>query len=566
MITYPATLPQPSTAFSGQHTSPIKRGDASKGLVEQTPRFATSRKLYSVSWKLSQAELVIFEDWYSSDLVRGVLVFGLLLPEDGAYVLQPVRFASNGYNLTHSGALHWNVSAQIESLLVSDADTNQTPPVPQWLRLSVDPTLSQAVPLAYRNASLTTRNDPGDTITLEIPPPSDDSQYIYFGINCQGDGDILITSDGVDPVTPSPFVYPEASADISDWPGTLPEVNQIFQVASNSGNVLLEFESEHTRQYNGNDTALRTYQVEWEFSLDELQDFQDFFFTTLKCGALPFNLTLPINGTFESAMVRFVSATYNETYIPIDRFKVSARLEEVLTQTVTPPALAPYPISYSPQETVTASRFVETADAGKLLVCNPDNGETITLYIEDRLIEFGVLNIGLGDVRITRDVPPWPLDFGDWPPETVNAGAYLNGATSSTSVNNVRVQWSFTVTIVGTSPYYYFWAETLGGSRSSLGAGTTTFRWSTGTWSGITPNGSAVPLTFTDGTVAKRYFFRGTSATAALATYIGEIDLVGPATGTIRHVTGETTSFQTYDIASPLALTFNRTTGGVTVT
>lgn len=407
MIDYPENLPQPSTSLSANAETPTVRTDIDNGLVEQFGRFATVREDYSATWVLSEAELVIFEEWFNETLVGGVLIFGMMLPEDDGYSIQPVRFTGGTYEASHKGGMFWNVTARFEKMIVSDAPANRTLPIPQWLRLAVDPTISQNLTLAHRNALLTVRPDDGSQTTLRIYPPTDETQYIYFGINNQGDGETLITSEDVDPLPP------EA---VPSWPGSLPNVNQSFRLAAKRNAARLEFDSGHTRQYAQGDATTKGQDVDWNFTLEQLQTFRDFFYVTLKAGSLPFWLTLPVDGQFIPVPVRFVGGRYSESYIFHDTFRVSGRVERIVDQTVLPTVERPFPMYYGPTVNVTANRKMLDAQ-GKFFIVNPDEGQTISLHIYATTPEFGLLIKGLGNVLITRG--PFIVDIGATPADSM---------------------------------------------------------------------------------------------------------------------------------------------------
>ncbi len=401
MIAYPANFPQPGTSFSGDASTPTIRTDIDNGLVVQEGRFATSLETFRAQWVLSEAELVIFEEWFAETLAGGVLVFGLLLPDEGAYSVQPVRFVGGEYDTSHKGGLWFNVNATLERLTLRNAPSNRTPSIPQWLRLAVDEATSQVLTLSHRNALLTVRPAFGNQTALRIFPPTSEAALIYFGVNNLGAGETLITSQDVDPL------LAEATP---DFPLDLPNINQGVSAKATRRVIRAEMESGHPRQFAASKSTRKTYQVEWEFSLDELQTFQDFFFVTLKSGAGSFNLTLPIDGLFAASTVRFVGGKYSESYVPTDRFKVSATVEAVVSQTVAPPTERPFPVYYSPTVYVTENRKVTAGDAGTFFVLAPSLGQTLNLHIYALEIEFGILNAGLGNVLITRG--PFVLDLG----------------------------------------------------------------------------------------------------------------------------------------------------------
>lgn len=404
MIPYPTTLPLPDVSLSASAETPTIRTDISGGLIEQFGRFATGREIYQVNWQLSEAELVIFEEWFAETLIGGVLVFGLMLPRDGGYEEEPVRFVGGTYGVSHKDALWWTVTASVERMIVANAPTNRTLPVPQWLRLSVDEALSQNLTLSHRNALLTVRPDEGSTTTFRIYPPTSDAAWIYFGISNLGDGETLITSEDVDPLPP------EA---VPSWPETLPNLNHNFRMDAERKAARIEMESGHSRQYADKLATVRGHDVEFDFSLEQLETFQDFFYTTLKSGSLIFWLTLPVDGQFQPVRVRIVEGRYSETYIFHDTFRVAFKLDRIVDQTVLPTEERPFPMYYAPTVNVATSRKILASDAGKFFIVNPSEGETINLHISSNLIEFGLLVVGPGNVLITREPFVWEMVSSD---------------------------------------------------------------------------------------------------------------------------------------------------------
>lgn len=402
MIDYPSSLPQPNVSLGGGGQTSVIRTELETGLVEQQGRFSTCLQRIRADWTFSTEEFGIFEEWFSETLHGGVLVFGLTYPEDGAYSIQPARFVEGKYNVSHKGALWFNVAAEMEILKVRNAPSQRTPVVPQFVRLAVDPAESQILTLAHRNARLTVRPDVGSMTTLRIPPPDDAEAWVYFGVNNQGMGETLITSQDV-PALPH-WAMP-------DFPADLPNVNSSFGFDAERPVSRLDMASGHPRQMSRFETTGKLYQVDWEFSLAELQVFQEFFFVTLKSGATPFRLVLPVDGSFIPVAVRIIGGIYTETYIPTDRFKVSARVERIVTQTATPHEAQPFPLFYAPMVDVFANHKVATYEAGTLFVCYPAEGQTINLHIKAQLVEFGVLNVGMGRVFITRT--PFVYDIGN---------------------------------------------------------------------------------------------------------------------------------------------------------
>lgn len=401
MIAYPANLPQPSNRLTGDSSTPVVRTDLDTGLVIQQGRFATGHDTYQLSWKLSQAEVVIFEEWFNETLVGGQLLFALTMAVDGGLEEVPARFVGGDYTISHDGAFWFVVGATAEVMFVSSSAPNRTPPVPQWKRLALDETLSQTLGLSFRNAVLTTRPDLGSVTTLRVPPPINDTAFIYFGVKQLGDGEVLITSEDVPPLpvwsTPA-------------FPAGLPAIDMSFGEVANRVAERLDMESGHVRQWLRFDTTTKKYSAKWEFDLDQLQDFRDFFFTTLQSGSRSFTIKLPVDGQFENVVVRFVGGKFSESYVPHNRFAVQARLERVVAQTVTPTTERPFPLYYAPAVSVYVNRKVTAGDAFKMFNVFPAAGETVNLHIHTLNIEFGVTVKGLGNVLITRG--PFIYDIG----------------------------------------------------------------------------------------------------------------------------------------------------------
>jgi hypothetical protein len=123
-----------------------------------------------------------------------------------------------------------------------------------------------------------------------------------------------------------------------------------------------------------------------------------------------FFITLPVDGQFFSVPVRFIGGKFNESYVPHNRFKVTAQLERVVAQTVIPSSERPYPLYYAPTVAVYANRKIVDADQLKMFEVYPAEGQTISLHIYARTFEIGITVKGLGNVLITRG--PFVLDIG----------------------------------------------------------------------------------------------------------------------------------------------------------
>jgi hypothetical protein len=410
ILPYPSQLPEPSVSFFGSAETSVLRTSGDNGLAVQEPRFSTNLTTYGVEWIVTQLELAFFEQWFGDTLLGGVLVFSLDIPEGGSVVPTAVRFVGGDYRVGHREAQWFTLSARVEKLGLNPAFLNRTPVVPSWRRLRVDPAEAQKLTLAYRNALLVVRPDDGSQTALRIPPPLNPSSYVYFGVDNQGEGETLITSEGEPPITGSGSV---------SFPAGLPGVTSDFQLVASREAARVEMDSGHPRQYANADTASKLYRVAWEFTVAQLHEFQVFFFQTLEGSSRSFFLRLPVDGLFAEVQVRFLDGEFGFNYLPDGTFKVVAILERVVNQTVAPPAHRPFPLYYAPSVEVTQNTKVSANDAMKFFIVNAPQGETVNLHIYQNMIEFGVLSVGLGNVLITRG--PFLLNLGNLGPEEANS-------------------------------------------------------------------------------------------------------------------------------------------------
>ncbi len=425
MIDYPE-IPLPLLNLQGEVAVSNIRSSLTNGMVEQNSRYGAKLKTYTANWKLSQAEFFIFEEWFSDTLKGGVLTFEMDGVGDGEIDLQPFRFVEGTFSSSITGGRFYNVQATIESLLPGNALVNAVLPVPMWERLLIDPVSDQELTLGHRNSILVSRPADGDTRTLRVFPPNDATQYIYFGIRNFGDGETLITSADVDPMPPDPvFSFPTSLP--------LPDMGMVDRGERRTGRI--EMDSGHPRQWVEWDTTRKSYIAMWTLTLDQLKDFQDFYFFSLRNGTLRFLIEIPGTGDFSAKAVRFVGGTYQEAYLAGDYWQVSAEMEQVVDQTVFPSNAQPYGLYYSPSVTVNANRKIKAADANKFFIVNPDEGQTISLHISSQEIEFGILKTGPGNVLITRG--PFIVDVGEIPSDASGQVILPAAFTLKNTINDI---------------------------------------------------------------------------------------------------------------------------------
>ena len=396
MIAYPA-IPFPSAgSFAERVSVPTLQTTLETGLVRQRPRFSTGLREFRASWELTQSEFAIFQEWFATDLVGGLLAFEM----DWGGPERVYRFAGGRYTSTQGHGGRFNVSGNLECLDVFPANATTIPPVAPWLRLVIDPVADQQLTLSHRNAKLTSRPTTGNTRTLRVYNPVSPNDYIYFGLQSYGAGDTLITSESAVPL-------PVLAAAV--WPNSLPRPLSGFGEAQERPAMRLPMDSGHIRQQQRFDASVPTYSITWNFSAAEMATFETFFFTTLQNGSRQFTIPLPVDNAYNAVPVRFDGA-YTSTYRAVNRFQVSATLNRILAQSETETSWTPYGLHYTPTVSVTASRRVLPAEAGQFFVVYAAAGQTVKLHIGAALLEFGVLSTGPGNVLITRS--PFQYNFG----------------------------------------------------------------------------------------------------------------------------------------------------------
>jgi len=189
------------------------------------------------------------------------------------------------------------------------------------------------------------------------------------------------------------------------YPTTLPNPSANFSGTTAAPVLRTEMDSGLVRQQSRFATSLRTYNVSWEFDAAEFEDFKTFFHTTLANGTKTFQLPMMTDGGLTTIDVKFAGGVYNQRYVPVDRWNVSATLEEEVVQLVAATPNPVTPVWFQPERDILINTVLNNTYANNLLHCYPSPGENLFLTVPEiesasDLLPIGVVNHGPGNVVI----------------------------------------------------------------------------------------------------------------------------------------------------------------------
>lgn len=116
MPAWPATLPAPTVrGYALKPKRPVVRTAMEGDPARQRRRFTQTSTTIPVSWKLTEAQMAIFETFHQNELLDGAAWFDDITLINGQGVrLYSARFVAMGedsYNATLIGNKHWHVTA-----------------------------------------------------------------------------------------------------------------------------------------------------------------------------------------------------------------------------------------------------------------------------------------------------------------------------------------------------------------------------------------------------------------------------------------------------------------------
>lgn len=118
MPSWPAFMPDQPVYKDISISGPIGAGlrtNMSKGPAKQRPLFtAAPRSAPLVAAPITQADFVLFEDWYESDLGMGALAFDMLHPITDAMKSWRFDLSQVPYTITPIGVDAYSLSLSLE--------------------------------------------------------------------------------------------------------------------------------------------------------------------------------------------------------------------------------------------------------------------------------------------------------------------------------------------------------------------------------------------------------------------------------------------------------------------
>lgn len=125
----------------------------------------------------------------------------------------------------------------------------------------------------------------------------------------------------------------------------LPNPTVDFGDAISTSMVRTKMDSAYVRQRRRTTVGMRSITVGWDLTSAQKAAFEGIIRHFLNGGADWFNMSLDLGSGFQTYVVRFVSGQFRSSYVPVDHWKVTAKLEteniSVLTQTQTEDYLTP---------------------------------------------------------------------------------------------------------------------------------------------------------------------------------------------------------------------------------
>ena len=113
-ISWPTTIPLPHVDYSGEPQNATVFSDIATGSAQRRSRFERSYLSVSVTWNLTSAEYVLFQDFFLSTLGNGAAQFKIELryPKNTALTYWSVRFMDT-YQPSYDDGI-WTITAGLD--------------------------------------------------------------------------------------------------------------------------------------------------------------------------------------------------------------------------------------------------------------------------------------------------------------------------------------------------------------------------------------------------------------------------------------------------------------------
>ena len=116
MAAWPSTLSQPLLAgYSNEPATAFVRTNMEAGFARQRKMFSAVPYKFPAQWKFTQAQMVIFKDFYQNTINSGTDFFTMTIDIGDGLATYDVRFVE-GYKADGSNGVGWFVSGQLEVL------------------------------------------------------------------------------------------------------------------------------------------------------------------------------------------------------------------------------------------------------------------------------------------------------------------------------------------------------------------------------------------------------------------------------------------------------------------
>lgn len=115
MATWPITLPAPSlSGYQGENGAKVIRTDFDGGPARQRLRFTSCPDDLSVSWIFTPSEMMMFKEFFKTDINEGVDWFTMSLNIGNGLASHEARFVSAKYQYQLLSGMDWLVSAKLD--------------------------------------------------------------------------------------------------------------------------------------------------------------------------------------------------------------------------------------------------------------------------------------------------------------------------------------------------------------------------------------------------------------------------------------------------------------------
>lgn len=238
------------------------------------------------------------------------------------------------------------------------------------------------------------------------------------------------------------------------WSDTgLPNPTQNYQGLQDSPVIASSMESGRIRRRRRFARSQATMRVSWLFTNEQYTIFKGFFNTTTEGGDIYFDILLPgeeNEGTLTK--VRFAEGGWNYSYVPHNRWRVTATLEKFTGLVYADPEVELTPIFFTPEIALVSDiDALPSVHKNALMVSNPGTGVTKTITVPaiasaNDYLPIGVMLTGAGSVTIRTEGEtsgPGPAPDPDWLAYLLTQApwALYDGSTTVQTAGSVT-QWT----------------------------------------------------------------------------------------------------------------------------